>query len=378
MRAMGVIGGGGWWVVAVALAFTACQQPESKAAAGKSNVAPAEAAASATGADAAPAPIDVPEDPARVVQLTHDFFRELDANDSARIGQMLADRFAFADGFYLTPREQLLRSVTAREHEKYPVILGRSWSGETVRFFGATAVYTGFSSTSLLRDEGAAQATVERFVTQVWVWQAARWQLAHWQDQEAGVDADRQMWNQFFRTSKDFNLKPNQLLVESVRGRRRGAALDVGMGQGRNALYLASQGWKVTGVDISDEGLRQARAAATRQGLKLETIEADIDTWDLGTNRWDLIAFIYTGGIDAPTVARVEKAIRKGGLVVVEYVPHGGSVVGRSGGKNATDAPVASLFAKAGWKVLRDEEVEDQPDFGKARALVRRFVAERL
>jgi SAM-dependent methyltransferase len=368
MRAMTVMGGG-WWM-AVTLVVAACQQKADHGGPEQAKVAAAE------GADAAPAPIAVPEDPARVVQLTHDFFRELDANDSARIGQTLADRFAFADGFYLTPREQLLRTVTAREHEKYPVILARGWSGETVRFFGPTAVYTGFSSTRLLRDEGASQATVERFVTQVWVWQAARWQLAHWQDQEAGVDADRQMWNQFFRTSKDFDVKPNRLLVESVRGRKRGAALDVGMGQGRNALYLASQGWKVTGVDISDEGLRQAREAATRQGLQIETIEANVDTWDFGTDRWDLIAFIYTGGVEAATVARVEQAIRKGGLVVVEYVPKGGSVTGRSA-RHAAAAPVASLFAKERWKVLRDEEVEDQPDFGKGRAMVRRFVAER-
>jgi hypothetical protein len=101
-------------------------------------------------------------------------------------------------------------------------------------------------------------------------------------------------------------------------------------------------------------------------------IEADVDTWDFGTKRWDLVAFIYTGGLDTATVAKVEPAIKKGGLLVVEYAPRPG------GGGKAADPPLASLFAKDRWRLVRDEEVEDQPDFGKTRTMVRRLVAERL
>src|SRR5215831_21041860 len=59
-----------------------------------------------------------------------------------------------------------------------------------------------------------------------------------------------------------FNHHPNAFLVECVRNRKSGKALDVGMGSGRNALYLASHGWDVTGFDIANVGYRP------KKGLK--------------------------------------------------------------------------------------------------------------
>jgi 2-polyprenyl-3-methyl-5-hydroxy-6-metoxy-1,4-benzoquinol methylase len=85
------------------------------------------------------------------------------------------------------------------------------------------------------------------------------------------------MWNDTYRQPGGFNHEPNRFLMNSVRGRAPGMALDLGMGQGRNALYLATKGWKVTGVDISDEGVRLAREAATKQKLAVDAIEADLD-----------------------------------------------------------------------------------------------------
>ena len=55
-------------------------------------------------------------------------------------------------------------------------------------------------------------------------------------------------WNKILTADKPrFNTKPNAFLVEMVRGRQPGKALDVGMGQGRNAIWLAQAGWDVTG-----------------------------------------------------------------------------------------------------------------------------------
>jgi hypothetical protein len=55
-----------------------------------------------------------------------------------------------------------------------------------------------------------------------------------------------------------FNTAPNALLVEAVAERRPGSALDVHMGQGRNAVFLAAKGWRVTGFDFSAEGVGAA------------------------------------------------------------------------------------------------------------------------
>ena len=59
--------------------------------------------------------------------------------------------------------------------------------------------------------------------------------------------------------------RPTALLVSATKGRRPGKALDIGMGQGRNSIFLAQQGWKVTGFDPSDEGIHQAEERAAEK-----------------------------------------------------------------------------------------------------------------
>ena len=78
---------------------------------------------------------------------------------------------------------------------------------------------------------------------------------------------------------------PGRLLRESVRGRTPGAALDLGSGQGRNALFLSDRGWTVTGVDISDVAVEQARQQATARHAAVEFVVGDLDAYDLGRQR---------------------------------------------------------------------------------------------
>ncbi|MGA3122746.1 MAG: class I SAM-dependent methyltransferase [Polyangiaceae bacterium] len=72
-----------------------------------------------------------------------------------------------------------------------------------------------------------------------------------------------------------------------------------------------------TGVDISDEGLCQAREAATARKLRIDAINADADTWDHGINKWDLVALICAG-CDPKRVEKLQRSLKRGGLVVVE------------------------------------------------------------
>src|SRR5438552_10284958 len=122
--------------ILITICVAACRTPPEPSA---KDVPPAPA-------EAVVAPILPPQDATTISKLSKELFREFDANDAARVGQLLADRFALVDSNYFTPREQLLKVMTAREHEKFPVILERSWSDETVRFFGDTALFTGFTS----------------------------------------------------------------------------------------------------------------------------------------------------------------------------------------------------------------------------------------
>jgi SAM-dependent methyltransferase len=206
--------------------------------------------------------------------------------------------------------------------------------------------------------------------TIVWVRDGEAWKAASWQWVRGGPDTTREKWDATYREGRAFNPQPSKFLVEMVRGRKPGLALDVGMGQGRNALYLASQGWHVTGVDISDEGLRQAREAAAARKLTIEAIHADADTWDYGVEKWDLAVLIYSSGNDAA----LRVAMKPGGLIVGEWF-HKDSVpqVGTDRGE------VAARF-KDGFRILRNEVVDDVSDWGwKERVPQKliRFVAEK-
>ena len=109
-----------------------------------------------------------------------------------------------------------------------------------------------------LLSSGTSPAEVERTMPQVW--------RCAFQDREAL----RLLWNNVYAGDDPIFLDaPNRLLVEVAEQRSPGAALDVGMGQGRNSIYLALDGWRVTGFDPSDEGIRMARATAARAVSKL-------------------------------------------------------------------------------------------------------------
>lgn len=74
-------------------------------------------------------------------------------------------------------------------------------------------------------------------------------------------------WNRILTAPTPlFNTKPNEFLVQMATNRQPGTALDVGMGQGRNAIWLAQQGWDVTGLDPAEQAVaRFAIATAARQ-----------------------------------------------------------------------------------------------------------------
>lgn len=118
-----------------------------------------------------------------------------------------------------------------------------------------------------------------------------------------------------------FASRPSALVADAIQGVKPGAALDVGMGQGRNAVYLATLGWTVTGFDISEAALAASRANAQKAGVPLTTVKASYDGFDFGTNKWDLVvlAFAWAPLDDPAFVARIAASLRPGGRVVVEH-----------------------------------------------------------
>jgi SAM-dependent methyltransferase len=121
--------------------------------------------------------------------------------------------------------------------------------------------------------------------------------------------------------SDGFATDPSAIVVESVKGLAPGTALDAGMGQGRNAVYLARQGWKVTGFDLSAVALEAARANANAAGVRIETLKASYADFDYGTARWDVIVLTFAWApMDDPAfIARLRTSLRLRGRIVFEH-----------------------------------------------------------
>jgi len=118
-----------------------------------------------------------------------------------------------------------------------------------------------------------------------------------------------------------FASTPSRLVIEAAKGVAPGAALDAGMGQGRNAVYLATQGWTVSGFDLSGEAVKAAFANAAKAGVRLDAVKASYADFDFGTARWDLIVLIFAWApIDDPAfVARLATSLRPNGRIVFEH-----------------------------------------------------------
>ena len=105
---------------------------------------------------------------------------------------------------------------------------------------------------------------------------------------------DANQWNDRYATA-DYVWKadPNIFLVSEIAGLAPGRALDLACGEGRNAVWLAEQGWSATGVDFSDMGLDKGRRLAAERGVEVEWVCADATTWEPPAETFDLVAVFY-------------------------------------------------------------------------------------
>jgi 2-polyprenyl-3-methyl-5-hydroxy-6-metoxy-1,4-benzoquinol methylase len=129
-------------------------------------------------------------------------------------------------------------------------------------------------------------------------------------------------WDERYGEGRMWSIEPNAFFAEIVNGLvgegRR--AVDLACGEGRNALWLATQGWEVTAVDFSAVAVERGRAYGSEHGIDVEWVVADLSTWDLGRQRWDLVAHVYLHwGADQrePFLDRCAAGVAPGGHLVV-------------------------------------------------------------
>ncbi|MBW2616411.1 MAG: methyltransferase domain-containing protein, partial [Deltaproteobacteria bacterium] len=112
-------------------------------------------------------------------------------------------------------------------------------------------------------------------------------------------------------------LRPAQFLVENIGLLPKGRVFDVAMGHGRNAIYLAKQGFEVEGIDISSEAVGNALEIARTSGVKLSAHVADLeDNFQIDKGAYDVIVcFNY---LHRPLIPQIKNGLRIGGMVVYE------------------------------------------------------------
>jgi tellurite methyltransferase len=116
---------------------------------------------------------------------------------------------------------------------------------------------------------------------------------------------------------KECNAKPAHFLVDNVELLPQGRVLDVAMGEGRNAIYLAGMGFSVEGVDASPEAVKAAVESAERAGVNITAQVADLEAgYRIERQSFDvIICFNY---LQRSLIPQIKDGLRKGGMVVYE------------------------------------------------------------
>ena len=143
---------------------------------------------------------------------------------------------------------------------------------------------------------------------------------------------DEAFWDERYRSAPAlWSGEPNGQLVAEVTGDAPGRALDVGCGEGADAIWLARAGWSVTGVDIAGTALERARthAGAAGDGIadRITWMQRDLSAWVPDPEAFDLVSAQYlpVPAAERPALRRrLADAVAPGGtLLLVDHDPSG-------------------------------------------------------
>ena len=105
---------------------------------------------------------------------------------------------------------------------------------------------------------------------------------------------DREDWNSRYQGGDLlWTDRPNRFLVAEANGLAPERALDLACGEGRNAVWLAKQGWQVTGVDFSDEAIKKAGLLAANRGVEVDWVHADLLEYAPSAQTFELVIVFY-------------------------------------------------------------------------------------
>lgn len=148
------------------------------------------------------------------------------------------------------------------------------------------------------------------------------------------------MWDQRYDVAEYvYGTEPNDFLRENINALPKGHILSIAEGEGRNAVFLAKQGFQVTAVDASVIGLKKAEALAKQNEVEIEFIHADLTEFDFGVEKWSGVISIFC---PLPSVVRrevysqIQQSLTPSGIFMMEaYTPE--QIAFGTGGGNDPD-----------------------------------------
>jgi SAM-dependent methyltransferase len=146
------------------------------------------------------------------------------------------------------------------------------------------------------------------------------------------------MWDERYSAEEyAYGTEPNTFLTANFQHLPKGRVLSLAEGEGRNAVFLAQQGYDVTGVDGSEVGLAKAKALADSRGVAAHWVHADLADYELGVNAWDAIVSIFCPlppAIRQALYRKVLAALKPGGVFLLEAYTPAQIQHGTGGGKS--------------------------------------------
>jgi cyclopropane fatty-acyl-phospholipid synthase-like methyltransferase len=129
------------------------------------------------------------------------------------------------------------------------------------------------------------------------------------------------MWNERYGSGEfAYGTEPNSFLVENAK-LLTGPVLSLAEGEGRNAVFLASQGFDVLGVDGSEVGLAKAHKLAKSKGVAIKTEVADLATYEPPTHLYGSVVSISAhlpSDVRRRLYPLVEQSLKPGGIILLE------------------------------------------------------------
>lgn len=130
-------------------------------------------------------------------------------------------------------------------------------------------------------------------------------------------ERDKVFWDTKYGTEAYiFGKEPVAFLREHIDVLPKGKALDVAMGEGRNAVFLAKNGFEVDGCDISETAIKKALELAREMQVDIHAFAADLETYRLPENTYDVISCFYY--LQRDLFAQMRDALKPGGMIIYE------------------------------------------------------------